>query len=277
MLEGARITEFVFWPTPGYWGFVSWEGPVTAATLAAPYLVDFLTFGVFFAVCMLVRFKRRWVWLNLVAIGILSPLINSLHNYWWGLQGPNDVGTLLISLPENLVHGYFWLTISGYLVGLVMVFSLSRTAGLTSNRNGTRSKGDLDPLTRSDDRSWVLKSIAKIRLVLLAYVLMVILVSLLPSSGVSVGQIDKVGHFLAYGGMAILVLLSFKSKSCQFAGLLGSVGLGALLEWGQSFIPGRDMSLLDGLVNALGVFSGALFFRFRGQIWLDWIRSRLNW
>lgn len=133
ILEGHRITEFVFWPTQGYWGYVDWDGPVTAVSLAAPYLCDFLTFSVIFAVCMLVRFNRRWIWLNLIAIGIISPLVNSIHNYRNGLTDPNDVGRLIKMLPEDMVHGYFWLTISVYLVGLVIVFSLSRTARAQSN------------------------------------------------------------------------------------------------------------------------------------------------
>ena len=128
MAEGAKIAEFVFWPTEGYWGYVSYVGPVTWITTAAPYMCDFLTFVMFFAVCMLVRFKRRWIWLNCIAIGIISPLVNSIHNYRLGLRGPNDVGELLEVLPGNFVHGYFWLTISVYLVGLVIVFTLSRTA-----------------------------------------------------------------------------------------------------------------------------------------------------
>lgn len=127
ILEGARITEFVFWPTQGYWGYVRWYGPVSYPTLGAPYLCDLLTFGVFFSVCMLVRFKRHWIWLNLVVIGILSPLVNSFHNYLGGLRGPNDVGKLFNLLPEGIVHGFFWVTISVYLIGLVVVFSLSRT------------------------------------------------------------------------------------------------------------------------------------------------------
>jgi hypothetical protein len=90
-------------------------------------LCDFLTFTVFFVICMLVHFNRRWIWLNLIAIGIISPLVNSIHNYRSGLSKLNDVGELMVSLTENIVHGYFWLTISVYVVGLVIVFSLSRT------------------------------------------------------------------------------------------------------------------------------------------------------
>ncbi len=36
-------------------------------------------------------------------------------------------------LPDDIVHGYFWLTISVYLVGLVIVFSLSRTVRTPSD------------------------------------------------------------------------------------------------------------------------------------------------
>ena len=121
-----------------------------------------------------------------------------------------------------------------------------------------------------------LQSTRKIHFVLLVYVLLVILVSLMPSSGISTWHFDKIGHFFAYGVMAILVLLSFEGNFTQIAALLGAVGLGALLEWGQSFIPGRSMSLIDGIANTLGVLIGALFFRFRGQMLLDWIRSFLN-
>ena len=121
-----------------------------------------------------------------------------------------------------------------------------------------------------------MKSYAKIRFVLLAYVLCVVLVSLVPSSGSSFGHTDKIGHFFAYGGMAVLALLSFDARSTRLVALVGAVGLGALLEWGQSFVPGRDMSLVDGVANALGVLVGVVFFRFCGHILLDWTRARLR-
>jgi hypothetical protein len=128
ILEGYRVTEFVFWPSQGSWGYVNWDGPRSVANIGAPYVSDFLTFGLFFVVCMLVRFDRRWIWLNLIAIGIISPMVNSYYNYSGGLRGPNDVGKLFTMLPEGIVHGYFWLTIGAYATGLVIVFSLSRTA-----------------------------------------------------------------------------------------------------------------------------------------------------
>ncbi len=129
LMQGARIIEFVFWPTQGYWGYVNWEGSVTTAVTAAPYICDLLTFVVFFLGCMTIRFgKRRWIWLNGVVVGIISPLVNSAYNYRGGLYGPNDVGKLLLAMRPVVVHSYFWLTMGLYLVGVFLVFTVSRTA-----------------------------------------------------------------------------------------------------------------------------------------------------
>jgi hypothetical protein len=129
VMQGARITEFVIWPTRGRWGYVNWEGSVTPAVMAAPYICDLLTFLVFFLVCMVIRFdKRRWIWLNGIALGIISPLVNSAYNYWGGLRGPNDVGKLFETMNPAMVHGYFWLTIGVYLAGLFLTFTESRMA-----------------------------------------------------------------------------------------------------------------------------------------------------
>lgn len=141
MLEGAKITKFVFWPTEGYWGYVRWEGPVTSFAIGAPYICDLLTFGLFFVLCMVGRFKRRWVWLNAVVLGMISPLINSFHNYRVGLRGPNDVGKLLERIPPLSVHIYFWFTMGLYVVGLVLVFIWSRTARNERDRAGAVSAG----------------------------------------------------------------------------------------------------------------------------------------
>ena len=105
-----------------------------------------------------------------------------------------------------------------------------------------------------------------IRLLLIFYVAFVVLVSLIPSNGFSFWHVDKIGHFVAYFGMTILAFLAFPSKGGHFLSVVFIIGLGILLEWGQSFVPGRDTSLLDGIVNALGVITGVIFFRFRGHI-----------
>jgi len=95
---------------------------------------------------------------------------------------------------------------------------------------------------------------------LVLYVLAIIVVSVVPSAGVSTWNLDKVGHFLAYTGLAVLVCLTLGRKAQRIVGLLGSVALGACLELVQSQVPGRDMSLVDGIVNTFGVLAGLLIF-----------------
>ena len=97
------------------------------------------------------------------------------------------------------------------------------------------------------------------------YVLGVIILSLLPGSGGSLWHLDKVGHFLAYGIMALLALIAFRAGYPRALAFLFAVALGAILEWGQSFVPGREMSLLDEIANTLGVISGIVLYRLWGQ------------
>jgi hypothetical protein len=132
LLGGGEISKFVFWPSmykeKFYWGYVVCTGGKGWLFFAAPYLFDLLTFGVFFVLCMFLLFKKRWIWLNLVIIGIVSPLVNSYYNYSGGFQSMNDVGKLFRDLPAGIVRWYFIVSMSAYLVGLAVVFSLSKTS-----------------------------------------------------------------------------------------------------------------------------------------------------
>jgi hypothetical protein len=125
-LEGATITEFVFWPTTHrgrlLWGYVSFSGSTSWLTTAAPYVVDLLTFGLFFWLCARYPFQRRWLWLNAVIIGIISPLVNSAYNYQNAFRGIGDIGRLLDVLPPTAVHAYMIGTIALYAIGLWLVF-----------------------------------------------------------------------------------------------------------------------------------------------------------
>jgi len=140
LLEGARVTDFVFWPSITkvgfYWGYVRIIGSTDWVFLAAPYLVDLLTFAIFFCVCMWLLIRRKWVWLNILIIGMISPFANSLYNYWGSVGSSNDVGKLLEILPSNVVHGYFLLTLSLYTLGIYLVFRFSRTARFMKTQKG---------------------------------------------------------------------------------------------------------------------------------------------
>lgn len=119
------------------------------------------------------------------------------------------------------------------------------------------------------NRDWAL------RIVFVIYVLGVIVVSLLPKqlfSGSGILHLDKVGHFVAYAGLGILIGLTFVEWNGRFVAAVGIIGLGFLLEWGQSFVPGRDMSLADGLMNTAGILVGIyIFYQWGGMIdnWID--------
>jgi len=122
LLQGASIEEFVFWPTWSgstyRWGYVSWSGSTNWVALAAPYLCDLVTFALFYLICTRWRFRRHWVWVNLVAIGLISPLVNSAYNYSNGLRGGGDVAQLLQELRGPAVDGYFAATLAVYALGL---------------------------------------------------------------------------------------------------------------------------------------------------------------
>jgi hypothetical protein len=133
LLQGGEITQFRFVPSEGYWGYISFRGATPTYLIdAAPYLVDALTFLVFFLICMLVVFKWRWLWINLIAFGIVSPLVNSAYNYWVGVRtSQHDVGDLMAAISPTIVHAYFWVTLGVYCIGLVLVFTISKMAKAT--------------------------------------------------------------------------------------------------------------------------------------------------
>ena len=130
--QGAKIDRFVFLPGirsgQFYFGYVDWtEGDVTWLMTAAPYLLDLLTFGLFFVLCGFFCIKRHWLWLNLVVLGMISPLINSAYQYFKpSLLGYGDIGWLLRHQSPGWVRAYMIVTIGLYLVGLWFIFTRSR-------------------------------------------------------------------------------------------------------------------------------------------------------
>jgi hypothetical protein len=132
MAQGADITKFVFWPNFGLgkfsWGYVSWHGSTTWLAIAAPYFCDLITCFVALLIILETKPQRRWLWLNILMIGMLTPLLNSAYSYFWGVAGsPNDVGGLLGSLDPIAVHLYFALTLLFYAWGLYYCYFRKET------------------------------------------------------------------------------------------------------------------------------------------------------
>lgn len=94
----------------------------------------------------------------------------------------------------------------------------------------------------------------KISAVLVGIVI-TILSLLPPSSGVEVQVNDKVGHFLAYGVWMINLGLLF-NKSHYWKIIASILGFSCLMEFFQSFIPGREVSIYDLLANTIGALIG---------------------
>jgi len=82
--------------------------------------------------------------------------------------------------------------------------------------------------------------------------------SLLPNPDVpfSFENSDKLLHLLGYFGLALLPHAGFRDERQARAAALCMIALGALLEFGQGFIPERSMSLADMAANTLGVLLG---------------------
>ena len=67
---------------------------------------------------------------------------------------------------------------------------------------------------------------------------------------------DKVYHLLCYAWLGALPLVAFAKGETARNAAYCMVPLGGLIEWGQSFVPGRASSMLDAVANAVGVFLG---------------------
>jgi VanZ family protein len=96
----------------------------------------------------------------------------------------------------------------------------------------------------------------------------IVVASLLPgSNGESRWHYDKIGHFLAYCALMVLILLAFHSKRAKWLGFAVSFCLGALMEWLQAYVPGRDRAIADQIANSLGLFGGlGLYALFGNEI-----------
>jgi hypothetical protein len=123
MAEGTKIKEFVFWPSfhdgEFSFGHIALKGSTTWFMWAAPYCCDLILFFIALLIILEAKPQHRWLWLNILIIGMLSPFLNSVYNYCNVLVGNfNDLGVLLFHLNPITVHLYFVLTLLFYAWGL---------------------------------------------------------------------------------------------------------------------------------------------------------------
>jgi VanZ family protein len=78
---------------------------------------------------------------------------------------------------------------------------------------------------------------------------------------VAIGRLhvwDKLQHFGAYLVLSLLPVIGFRDRRRGMAAALSMFVLGALLEAGQHFSPGRAVELGDVVANGVGVGCGTL-------------------
>jgi VanZ family protein len=98
-------------------------------------------------------------------------------------------------------------------------------------------------------------------LVFVFYAVLVAFVSLRPMSGATIEPWDKVLHLVIYAVFAVLGYQALKEGRRYFYVCLGIIAYSALIEVGQSYMPGRVMSGYDFLANTVGVVFGAVVVR----------------
>ena len=92
----------------------------------------------------------------------------------------------------------------------------------------------------------------------------VVIGSLAPArlpSMVAIGRLhicDKLQHFGAYLALSVMPVIGFRDNRRKIRAGLSMLVLGALLEAGQHFSPGRAVELGDVIANGAGVSCGAL-------------------
>jgi len=99
------------------------------------------------------------------------------------------------------------------------------------------------------------------RAILVVWILSVagiIFVSLLPHVELPVDfwNADKLYHMFAYAWLGALPLFAFTRRGHARMAAFSMIVLGVLLEWAQSYVPGRSASLADATANTIGVFAG---------------------
>jgi len=69
-------------------------------------------------------------------------------------------------------------------------------------------------------------------------------------------NVDKLYHCAAYAWLGGLAVLTMPGRGSGRIAAASMIVLGGLLEWGQSFVPGRTASFGDAAANAAGVVLG---------------------
>ncbi len=96
------------------------------------------------------------------------------------------------------------------------------------------------------------------RLIVLSIIL-ILIATLTPGKGTAKFEIhnfDKLVHFSIFMFLSINLCYKYINSKKLTGLLIWSIFFGLFTELAQNYIPGRDMSLYDGMADTLGVIAG---------------------
>jgi hypothetical protein len=136
LAQGGRISGFSVLPSDRGWGFVQFQGgQIDWLTFAAPYLGDALVFAVGYVWAFRIPPDRRWLFVNVLVIMMLSPLINTTYNSVGGLASSGSdffwLGRQFGATSVTMASG---LAIASYGYGIFRVLTRSPMARSSASR-----------------------------------------------------------------------------------------------------------------------------------------------
>lgn len=95
------------------------------------------------------------------------------------------------------------------------------------------------------------------RTIFFAYIIVVLILSVIPSpEGLRIGG-DKLKHVMAFVVFTFLIFISYKDMKFVYIFLWG-LGFGILIEFIQYFVPWRSTEMLDVLADVGGIMIGLI-------------------
>ncbi|MGL1892790.1 MAG: VanZ family protein [Spirochaetaceae bacterium] len=123
----------------------------------------------------------------------------------------------------------------------------------------------------------MIKTLRIIPLLLVCSVIIYLSLTSRSINPISLNNIDKVYHFIAYFTLGFTICLAFSNKVLLIINLFLGLALGIALEFIQGTLGYRDMSVADAVANSLGLFTGVLvFYICYKQIYWVFKKLRLN-
>ncbi len=94
---------------------------------------------------------------------------------------------------------------------------------------------------------------------LLASIIIILIATLTPGKDIAkveIHNLDKIVHFSIFFFLSVNICYKYVNHKRLTEILVWSILFGLLTEVAQQYVPGRDMSLFDGIADCLGIIIG---------------------